>query len=142
GGMDAQVAMIDLGGSLPETYYYLRDHLGSVLALMNGATGEIVESYEYEPYGLPTITSLDGSNAAVVTASTVGNRFLFTGREWNADARLYHYRFRTYSPREHRFMQSDPIGLSGGWNYYAYVGGNPVNATDAYGLFHLGFDAY
>src|SRR5690606_30053879 len=66
--------------------------------------------------------------------SSAGNRFLYTGREWDAEAELYHYRFRSYSPREHRFMQSDPIGLGGGWNHFAYVGGNPMSLNDKLGL--------
>jgi len=69
-----------------------------------------------------------------IADSAVGNRMLFTGREWDADVRMYHFRHRTYSPEDKRFMQGDPIGLGGGWNYYAYCGGNPVNATDPWGL--------
>jgi hypothetical protein len=41
----------------------------------------VVESYEYEPYGLPEITGVDGSTTRSLTVSELGNRFLFTGRE-------------------------------------------------------------
>jgi len=134
GGMDSQAAMLrkDAAGEW-QTLFYLRDHLGSVLALVDGA-GAIVESYEYAPYGAPEVTALDGASPRKVAASVFDNRMLYTGREWDAAADLYHYRHRTYSPREHRFMQGDPIGLGGGWNYYSYVHGDPINLSDPLGL--------
>jgi RHS repeat-associated protein len=63
-------------------------------------------------------------------------RFGYTGREPD-DTGLVFYRARYYDPGNGRFTQSDPIGLDGGINTYAYVGGNPVNHADPFGLYYF-----
>jgi hypothetical protein len=47
---------------------------------------------------------------------------------------LYQNGFRDYDPQTGSYIESDPIGLKGGMNTYAYVGSNPINGRDPNGL--------
>jgi RHS repeat-associated protein len=103
------------------TTSYISDGTGSTVAATN-SSGAIAGNSSYGPYGT---TTQSGSAATA---------FQYTGHENDGGTNLYYYRNRYYSPSLSRFISQDPIGLAGGMNSYAYVGGNPIARTDPLGL--------
>jgi RHS repeat-associated protein len=61
----------------------------------------------------------------------------FPGQYHDAETGLSYNYFRDYDPSIGRYIQSDPIGLSGGMSTYGYVNGNSLLYVDAYGLVWL-----
>ncbi len=118
-GIDEPIAMIKGG----QTYYYHADGLGSIIAITNFA-GQVVQRYEYNSFG--EITYQQDPNFI--------QPYTYTGREYDTKTGLYYYRARYYDAKVGRFITQDPIGFSGGINFYSYVGNNPVNRKDPLGL--------
>jgi RHS repeat-associated protein len=107
-----------------QAYYYLSDHLGSVIALTD-SLGASVNQYSYDAYG----RRLAG------TMESVFSPFSFTGREFDAESGHYFYRARYYDPQAGRFLSPDPLGFAAqDGNLYRYVHSNPVNRLDPLGL--------
>jgi RHS repeat-associated protein len=105
-----------------QTFYYHNDHLGTPQR-MTDANGNIVWAADYKPFGRVTIT-----------VETIENNLRFSGQYKDAETGLHYNTHRYYDPAIGRYLTSDPIGLEGGINPYAYVANNPVILIDPYGL--------
>jgi RHS repeat-associated protein len=119
-GIDEPICMMKWPDN--SVYYYHYDGLGSVIALSN-SSGQVVELYSYDVFGEPN------------RVSVLGNRFMFTGREYDSETGNYYYRARHYKPSIGRFLQADPIGYEAGFNLYSYCENNPITRTDPKGTF-------
>ncbi len=112
-------------------YFYYKDPLGSVIAVTD-MTGQIVERYEYDPFGNVYYFTEDYTP---LPASGIGNSFLYTGRYLDAETGQYHYRARSLNPLLGRFQQKDPLGYAASdMNLFTYVSNMPTVYTDPYGL--------
>lgn len=117
-------------GAATNTYFYLKDHLGSVHALVN-TNGAVVEQYRYTAWGETTVLS---SNGTVLAASAYGNRVMWQGREYSPRTGLYYFRSRYYAPNLGRWLSKDAVGVAAGLNFYQAFVSNPANYLDPFGF--------
>ncbi len=132
GGRVDEIVASKLGGQWYNHQYDARGHC----ILLTNSGGAIQEQYDYDAFGMPYFYNAAGTSLG--NFGGVGNRFLFTGREWINDLRVYDYRNRVYQPELGRFLQPDPKQFEAGdYNLYRYCHNDPVNHTDPYGLLEI-----
>jgi RHS repeat-associated protein len=99
--------------------------------LLSTINGGLQEQYDYDAFGFPYFYTASGNKLLSIPRT----RFLFTGREWLSDLRIYDYRNRQYQPELGRFLQPDPKEFAAGdYNIYRYCHNDPVNRSDPTGL--------
>lgn len=103
-------------------YFILTDQIGTP-CLVENEQGAAVWRGHTAPFG-QTDVSADAEFEL---------NLRFPGHYFDAELGLHYNRFRYYDPALGRYLQSDPWGIAGGYNLYAYLP-NPLVAADARGL--------
>ena len=126
-----------------QTYAIHSDHLNTPRKLSQ-ADGQAAWQWAYSAFGeeQPT-TGAKRFTSEATTPSTgatsipeVTFNLRYPGQYFDSETKLHYNHFRSYDPRNGgRYTQSDPIGLDGGWNRFAYVDGNPLSFVDLLGLY-------
>ena len=119
---------------------HLRDHLGSVRAVIDGDTGTVVETSDYYPFG-KRITPPPAAEPVEATSqsATSPNRWHFSGKESQsflyANIPLLDFGARMYNPTIARWTTSDPMSEKYyGISPYVYCLGNPISIIDPNGM--------
>lgn len=119
---DRPIAVIDPSSTGDKTYYIHADHLNRPIAMTNAAKS-LVAQFTWLPNG--GLHSYSG---------TVGLDLRFPGQIFQAESGLHYNWHRQYDPTNGRYTQPDPLGLIDGPSRYAYVGNDPMQVIDIYGL--------
>jgi RHS repeat-associated protein len=122
-GTDALAARVTASSSA--VAWYLTDRQGSVRALTDNS-GVVQDQLTYSGYGV-LLTESDPS---------FGDRYKYTGREWDGVTGLQYNRARYYDPSTGSWVSEDPKGFGAGDdNLYRYVHDGPTDGSDPTGLF-------
>jgi len=116
-----------VAGNPPVAYYFHADHIDTPRLVVNTA-GQKRWRWLAEPFG----TTVPENNPDGLGAFAQNLRF--PGQYADQESGLSYNYFRDYDASIGRYVQSDPIGLSGGVNTFAYTMSRPNSLVDPTGL--------
>jgi RHS repeat-associated protein len=149
---DGQNVWGDFNGSnVLQTRYLRGDAVDQLFARITGGTGGTAGWYLTDWQGsvrnitdsssnLQDTISYDGFGNVSESNSTAGDRYKYTGREFDNETGLQYNRARYYDAVHGSWTSQDPAGFDAGdANLYRYVANSPTNSRDPSGLNSLAF---
>lgn len=113
-------------------YYIYSDHIDAPRIITESATNNIVWNWiDIDPFALVQPNENPGA------AATFSYKLRLPGQFFDNETNNHYNYYRDYDPQTGRYIESDPIGLDGGINTYAYVMGNPISYSDPDGLIFM-----
>jgi RHS repeat-associated protein len=119
---------VTVSAAVGQLYFIHADHLNTPRLVADAAGTTVWRWDQQEPFG---------NNPADENPSGLGAFDLplrLPGQRYDKETGLHYNYFRDYDPSIGRYVESDPIGLRGGLNTYAYVESNPLSRIDPKGL--------
>ena len=117
---DIPVAVLaTLPPSAPQLYYLYTDHLDTAMLITDAGNKVVWRWDNSDPFGVSLPEEDPDRDGQAFTFN-----LRFPGQYFDQETGLHYNYFRDYEPSTGRYVKSDPIGLEGGLNTYAYVGGN------------------
>ncbi|PAX15397.1 hypothetical protein CLI92_14380 [Vandammella animalimorsus] len=111
-----------LTSSQTRYHYITTDHLGTPILATDKSGNKTWRGYS-EAFGN---TGIEADNSTQINLR-------FPGQYWDKETGLHQNFFRDYSPARGRYIQSDPIGLVGDFNVFAYAKASPTVQFDPTG---------
>jgi len=116
-------------------YYLHTDQLNTPRKATN-QNKQLVWYWNSDAFGQGDAQSIADANntASRIEGELVQIGLRFPGQYADEETNSYYNYFRDYDSSTGRYIQSDPIGLEGGLNTFAYVDSNPLIFIDLLGL--------
>jgi RHS repeat-associated protein len=134
---DIPVATTQFGSTVSVAYIHT-DHLNTPRQVTRPSDNAQQWTWFSDPFGTQR-TFLPFGSVAGTELRFPGQIAYWGGIQLQQLATQYYNYFRNYDSFTGRYLESDPIGLQGGYNTYAYVGDNPLSGADPFGLQAPGF---
>ncbi len=118
--------LLDLHGTLAIPLF---DATHTLRYLVDPKTHTIINSYEFDPFGIP-----------IYIFESIENPYRYAFKHHDKETNLIYFGKRYYNPTTNRWATPDPLGPIDVVNLYTFVRNNPFRFTDFTGLYSVLFN--